>query len=159
MPSRVHVSEGNRQSGAEVDGGTVRLLAAGRTFVIRPLEEGRFVVDSGSLSIKGTAVRRGPVVWVSIDGARFEIQVGIGGRRRSAFDPDTLSSPMPATVTRVAVEIGQRVESGDLLIALEAMKMELPIRAPHEGIVRAVHCHEGELVAQGMVLVELSDTR
>jgi len=37
---------------------------------------------------------------------------------------------------------------------LEAMKMELPIRAPHDGTIAAVHCREGELVQPGTVLVE-----
>jgi 3-methylcrotonyl-CoA carboxylase alpha subunit len=38
---------------------------------------------------------------------------------------------------------------------LEAMKMELPIKAPREGVVRAVHCHTGDLVQPGVNLVEL----
>ena len=48
-----------------------------------------------------------------------------------------------------------RVHDGDVLIALEAMKMELPIRAPRDGVVRAVHCREGELVQPDQVLLEL----
>jgi 3-methylcrotonyl-CoA carboxylase alpha subunit len=61
---------------------------------------------------------------------------------------------MAATVVRIAVTPGDRVEDGDVLIALEAMKMELPIRAPRAGIVRAVHCREGELVQPGQVLID-----
>jgi biotin carboxyl carrier protein len=45
-----------------------------------------------------------------------------------ASDQDSLSSPMPATVAAVQVSPGDRVAAGDLLIMLEAMKMELPIR-------------------------------
>ena len=43
----------------------------------------------------------------------------------------------------------------DVLIALEAMKMELPIRAPRDGVVKAVHCQPGELVQPGQVLLDL----
>jgi biotin carboxyl carrier protein len=39
---------------------------------------------------------------------------------------------------------------------LEAMKMELPLRAPHDGVVRAVHCTPGQLVQPGIPLVELA---
>jgi biotin carboxyl carrier protein len=47
------------------------------------------------------------------------------------------------------------VKKGDTLLVLEAMKMELPVRAPGDGTVTAVSCREGELVQAGVVLVEL----
>jgi 3-methylcrotonyl-CoA carboxylase alpha subunit len=62
---------------------------------------------------------------------------------------------MSATVVRIHVQPGDRVEAGDPLVVLEAMKMELPIRAPRDATVRAVHCREGELVQPEMILVEL----
>jgi biotin carboxyl carrier protein len=62
---------------------------------------------------------------------------------------------MPATVVRVLVEPGAKVARGDTLIVLEAMKMELPIRAPREGVVHAVHCSVGELVQPGSTLLDL----
>ena len=66
-----------------------------------------------------------------------------------------LAAPMPATVTAVNVTPGQQVETGDVLVVLEAMKMELPIRAPRDGRVKAVACKPGELVQPGVPLVEL----
>ena len=45
---------------------------------------------------------------------------------------------MPATVTRIVASVGQRVAAGDVLVLLEAMKMELAIRAPHDGHRRRV---------------------
>ncbi len=62
---------------------------------------------------------------------------------------------MPSTVRKVAVAPGTRVSKGDTLLVLEAMKMELPIRAAADGVVRAVHCREGELVQPGVTLIEL----
>lgn len=62
---------------------------------------------------------------------------------------------MPATVTQILVTPGQAVAQGDTVIILEAMKMELPIRAPRAGTVKAVHCHQGELVQPGVSLVEV----
>ena len=61
----------------------------------------------------------------------------------------------PATVVRIAVKPGDRVSQGDLLVALEAMKMELPIRAPRDGVVPAIHCAEGDLVQPGTPLVDM----
>jgi 3-methylcrotonyl-CoA carboxylase alpha subunit len=62
---------------------------------------------------------------------------------------------MPATVIRVLVAPGATVARGDTLVMLEAMKMELPIRAPRDGVVRAVHCQSGELVQPGVNLLDL----
>ncbi len=64
---------------------------------------------------------------------------------------------MPATVTQVHVSPGQPVKAGDVLITLEAMKMELPIRATVDATVAAVHCRTGEMVQPGSPLVELSN--
>jgi biotin carboxyl carrier protein len=66
-----------------------------------------------------------------------------------------IASPMPATVVKVLVAPGQAVRSGDTLLLVEAMKMELPIRAPGDATVKAVHCREGDLVQPDRTLVEL----
>jgi 3-methylcrotonyl-CoA carboxylase alpha subunit len=65
---------------------------------------------------------------------------------------------MPATVVRVLVSVGERVRRGDPLVLLEAMKMELPLKAPHDGTVRVVRCVEGDLVQPGTALVEIEET-
>ena len=67
----------------------------------------------------------------------------------------SLTAPMPATVVKVLVQPGAAVKRGDSVIILEAMKMELPIRAPGDATVVAVHCREGELVQPDTTLVDL----
>ena len=67
----------------------------------------------------------------------------------------TVAAPMPGTVLRVLVGPGDRVEAGQPLIVLEAMKMETPLRAPYPGEVAAVHVSEGDTVEAGAVLLEL----
>jgi biotin carboxyl carrier protein len=69
--------------------------------------------------------------------------------------PTTLTSPMPARVIRIPVQPGSPVKKGETLVVLEAMKMELPIRAPGDGVVTAVHCREGELVPADAVLIDV----
>ena len=63
-------------------------------------------------------------------------------------------SPMPATVLRINVKPGDAVKKGDVLVLLEAMKMELPVRATDAGVVAAIRCREGELVDADAVLLE-----
>lgn len=75
---------------------------------------------------------------------------------RPAHDvAQSLTAPMPATVLKVLVEADAKVGKGDTLIILEAMKMELPIRATRNALVTAVHCREGQLVQAGTVLIDL----
>ena len=115
-----------------------------------------FSVVDGERATHAAAVIRGDVAWVQIDGEVFECRVDTGGRRTAGADADVLTPPMPATVVRIEVQPGQTVRRGDVLVALDAMKMELPIRAPRDGVVGAVHCRLGELVHPGRVLVELA---
>jgi 3-methylcrotonyl-CoA carboxylase alpha subunit len=68
-----------------------------------------------------------------------------------------VEAPMPATVVRVLVAVGSPVEPHDPLVILEAMKMELTLRAETKGIVRAVYCRAAELVQAGATLVELEE--
>jgi biotin carboxyl carrier protein len=69
--------------------------------------------------------------------------------------PHTLTAPMPATVLKVLVAPGAHVKKGEPVIVLEAMKMEWPIRALADGVLKTVHCHEGELVQADQALVEM----
>ena len=66
-----------------------------------------------------------------------------------------LTSPMPATIVKVLATPGQAVKAGDTLVIVEAMKMELSVRAPFDGVVKAVHCQEKEIVQPEQTLVEL----
>jgi 3-methylcrotonyl-CoA carboxylase alpha subunit len=65
-------------------------------------------------------------------------------------------APMPGTVVRVLTREGDRVEARQPLVILEAMKMETPLSFPFDAIVRRVHVSEGERVAGGDVLLELT---
>jgi acetyl-CoA carboxylase biotin carboxylase subunit len=78
-------------------------------------------------------------------------------RRRSASESaQALTAPMPATVIKILAKAGDRVTKGDTVVVLEAMKMELPLRAAGDATIKAVHCREGELVQPDAVLIELA---
>jgi biotin carboxyl carrier protein len=102
-------------------------------------------------------VNAGETRWAYYDGCVYELEVQRDGGRRSARHHGSLSAPMPATVRQIRVGPGDLVARGDTLVVLEAMKMELPVRANADGIVSAVLCAEGELVQPGVPLIELNE--
>ncbi|HEY3785856.1 MAG TPA: biotin carboxylase N-terminal domain-containing protein [Steroidobacteraceae bacterium] len=67
-----------------------------------------------------------------------------------------LTTPLPGVVVAVAVRPGQAVQAGEVLMVIEAMKMEHTITAPHAGTVEAVHFARGERVPEGSELLELT---
>jgi 3-methylcrotonyl-CoA carboxylase alpha subunit len=94
--------------------------------------------------------------WVFADGHTARIEPASGRRAPGKKRGDgSVMSPMPATVVSINAAAGQAVAEGDTLIVLEAMKMELPIKAPRSGVVKAVHCAKGDLVQPGVNLLEL----
>ena len=94
----------------------------------------------------------------------FELDPDVAGPARTERSADHardtgLAAPMPATVVATRAEPGQGVRAGDVLVVLEAMKMELTIRAPRDGVVDAVHCRQGDLVQPGVPLVTMQAPR
>jgi len=136
-------------------------------------------VDGRDLRLAGTLDGDG-VLDVRIDGVRRAATVVAERERRVVFldgrswpltlaDPyaigDTeeggegrLVAPMPAKVIRVAVAPGDRVARGDVLLVLEAMKMEHSMTAPADGVVATLAVAEGDLVEEGAVLAVLEPT-
>jgi acetyl-CoA/propionyl-CoA carboxylase biotin carboxyl carrier protein len=68
-----------------------------------------------------------------------------------------VAAPMQGTIVKIAVEDGQQVAAGELLVVLEAMKMENPVTAHKSGTVTGLSVRTGETVTQGSVLCELKD--
>jgi acetyl-CoA/propionyl-CoA carboxylase, biotin carboxylase, biotin carboxyl carrier protein len=68
---------------------------------------------------------------------------------------DAVTAPMQGTVVKVAVEEGQEVAAGDLVVVLEAMKMENPVTAHKDGIITGLAVEAGAAITQGTVLAEI----
>lgn len=75
----------------------------------------------------------------------------------SAASGDSLASPMQGTIVKVAVEEGQEVNEGDLIVVLEAMKMEQPLNAHKSGTVKGITAEVGASVSSGAVICEIKD--
>jgi 3-methylcrotonyl-CoA carboxylase alpha subunit len=108
--------------------------------------EGRF------MSLRSARVGDAFRIWCQ--GRVFEAQKASSLAAR-ARETGNLVSPMPGRVRRVEVAAGDRVERGQVVVIVEAMKMEHAIRSPREGIVGSVLFQEGDLVDAGVELVEL----
>ncbi|MFI1965572.1 acetyl/propionyl/methylcrotonyl-CoA carboxylase subunit alpha [Streptomyces pathocidini] len=75
----------------------------------------------------------------------------------SAASGDALASPMQGTIVKVAVEDGQEVKEGDLVVVLEAMKMEQPLNAHRSGTIKGLTAEVGAGVSAGGVICEIKD--
>src|SRR5690348_1372288 len=148
---------------------------------LTPARAGAFAVtfdeDSGMYVVRVRA-RSGPDITLEIDGHVLRMTVieaqpeewwaHVAGEtlcltRRSPLplpgvaraSNDALTAPMPGQVIGVLVSEGQAVAAGDPLMILEAMKMEHTIRAPHDGVVSAIHYQPGDQVRAAAVLLDV----
>jgi 3-methylcrotonyl-CoA carboxylase alpha subunit/acetyl-CoA/propionyl-CoA carboxylase biotin carboxyl carrier protein len=109
----------------------------------------------------------GEIRSVVLSGSTHKAQVGwlgrafaIGNRRTESNRTEPaasgdLSAPMPGTVIEVKVTVGEQVSAGQVLVVLEAMKMEMAIRSPRDGSIRSISVSRGDPVVAGSMLVEL----
>jgi 3-methylcrotonyl-CoA carboxylase alpha subunit len=133
-----------------------RMRVGDEVFAVEDLGGGawRAVSQGTAASLWAAGPRDNP--WVYYAGVVYRPRVGQApatGQHRD--DLASLSAPMPATVRAVFVTKGQPVVRGETMMILEAMKMELPLRAPHDGVVKDVRCRPGELVQPGTPLLEI----
>jgi len=80
-----------------------------------------------------------------------------GGKAGAAASGDAVTSPMQGTIVKVAVEEGQTLAEGDVVVVLEAMKMEQPLKAHKAGTVTGLEAEVGATVTNGAVICELKD--
>jgi pyruvate carboxylase subunit B len=132
----------------DVEGTPVRMLTVGD-------EVHRIVVRSGSTRGQYT-------IWV--DGFRHEVEAldertrairELAGASAGPVGPAPLVAPMPGMIVRVNVQVGDRVQPGQGLVVMEAMKMENELRAQAPATVKAVVAQPGSAVEKGALLIEL----
>ncbi|MCX4987073.1 biotin carboxylase N-terminal domain-containing protein [Streptomyces sp. NBC_00572] len=95
--------------------------------------------------------------------ARTGLAAGAKPKRRAAkksgpaASGDTLASPMQGTIVKIAVEEGQEVKEGDLIVVLEAMKMEQPLNAHRSGTIKDLAAEVGASVTSGAAICDIKD--
>ena len=106
---------------------------------------------------------------VTVDGIAYQVQVedetgeiaqvtggSFGEGATPSRPPVEVRTHLPGNIYEVLCAEGDRVNKGDTLVILEAMKMESPIYAPDNGTVKSVDVEKGQTVASGQVLVVLA---
>ena len=156
------------------------LTVGGRTHRVSRLTDGRIRVDGHAQALDVVVLDEATVRVTDGEAGSWLVSIarGAGGDRwvfvngetflvatkrpttagPSEHDDGALSPPMPTTVRQVAVTVGDLVQKGDVLMVLEAMKMEFAIRASRDGRVAAVHGRKGETVGPGTRVVALEAT-
>jgi len=98
--------------------------------------------------------------WISLDGCTYRLEKPSPRRARSSGEPsdgEAVRSPMPAQVRAVEVGEGEAVEKGQTLLLLEAMKMEIRIKAPTSGRLRRLLVTAGQSVDKDELLAEIGE--
>ena len=157
----------------EIDGDAVEAL-------VTYLDDGGCCVDSGTTSLVAKPVRRdGDCVVLELADRIVSARIVPGGTgvhllhdartysvtlpRHAAEDGETagtvghVTAPLPGKVVKTAVCSGDTVERGETLVVLEAMKMELGVEAPRDGVIDEVTVSEGDQVIEGAVLVTFAE--
>jgi acetyl/propionyl-CoA carboxylase alpha subunit len=124
----------------------------------------QLLVGGGARTL--VARRAGGHVWdLHLDGDRYEVEVvdertraiqAMTGAGAAPKGPKPVRAPMPGMVVRVGVAVGDRVEAGQSVVIMEAMKMENDLKAEAPGVVARVAVEAGQAVEKGTVLVEFS---
>jgi len=119
------------------------------------LTDGRIKVEMADGTIHfAHSAKVGDSWWVHISGHIFCLERIEPGATQEQGDA-SLSAPMPGKILQVLVKEGQKVEPGQPLMILEAMKMEHRIVASEDGIISSIFFSEGDQVQQGVPLLEM----
>ena len=125
------------------------------------VEPGLFSVLSGGHSYEARAETGEDCAWITIQGHRFRVAITDPRRwspkRATAHgqDRENIIAPMPGKIVRVLVAPGDRVESGQGIVVVEAMKMQNEMKAHRGGRIAALPVREGETVSAGAILATI----
>jgi len=124
---------------------------------------------AGSMRLAGRVIpffshRSGRNVDVWLDGAihRFEIVDRTARRATGSVAggaKTTLNAPMPGTILKINVEVGDTFSPSQALVIMESMKMEMTLSVPHGGTIAEITCRAGQLVEMGALLARLEPAK
>ena len=98
--------------------------------------------------------------WVTVNGQTCVLTKS-SGARKGGYAPHAageLTAPMPGQVRAVNISEGDAVTKGQTLLVLEAMKMEIRVHAPRDGVVKKLFVKQGQTVEREQILIEIVDT-
>lgn len=120
----------------------------------------KVVVEHQGQRLVGAVAKVGNTTWFSFGGEvwtkedRGRTSRGVKGS--GGLDPARVQAPMPGKIVKVMVVSGQPVSAGDVVVVMEAMKMEYTLKAAANGTVKGILCNPGDQVSLGATLIELN---
>ncbi len=156
------VSVGNREYVVDVNGNRVTVDGMPIQASLTPLNSGGLVLLRQENRVRELHVlpQGNSAYAVMVNGRHLIAQVEKGNgkpkKRAEQANQGAISAPMPGMVVDVLVHEGQRVDSGEPLVVLESMKMQMQLRSPFSGQVRQVNVSCKSQVEKGMLLVQVA---
>jgi 3-methylcrotonyl-CoA carboxylase alpha subunit len=126
----------------------------------RVISENRILIEIDGRAVNAHIAQGPDGLLVNAGGITYLVQDGdslsrAGSRRRGKELPRSVTPPMPAVVVRIMAAPGDRVEKGQAVAVVSAMKMETTLQAPYAGTVIRVNTAEGEKVMPGQILMDI----
>lgn len=123
------------------------------------LKPGQLEVKIGERIIKCLISEGEDEKFVFLDGNVFKVKrVELTGRKKTDKKEGDLNSPISGTVVNVKVHEGKQVKKNDVIMVIEAMKMEYLIRAPYTGLVKKIFFQEKDQIEIGKITAEIEKT-
>ncbi|MGD9545541.1 MAG: acetyl-CoA carboxylase biotin carboxylase subunit [Methylocystis sp.] len=157
------VTQAGRMLAAEIlrpqDGGfSLNIGDSAMSVDVQRVGDRQLLVDG--IKYEASIVTLDDGVVVILGGKNYVLHWARAGTSSQGEGPtnESVLAPMPGTITRVCVAPGDAVRKGDALLVLEAMKMEIAMAAPHDGVVKSVACAAGDMAKEGVELVNIVRT-
>ena len=117
----------------------------------------KIIIDLNGESREIWAQKISGILWVHIDGETLAFEESGSSRKRKNHESDgnTILAPMPGKISKVLKGVGETVTHGEVVIVMEAMKMEYTLKAPQAGKIDSIQCKLGDQVVLGQVLIQL----
>ncbi len=126
------------------------------TVTATEMSPGQLKILLGDRIIKSVVSEGDENKFVFLDGHVYKVKrVELTGKKKSEKKAADLASPISGTVVSVKVDEGNSVKKNDVIMVIEAMKMEYLIRAPHKGTVKKIHFKEQDQIEIGQITAEI----
>ena len=120
------------------------------------IKPGQLKIKLGDRIIKCIISEGKESKFVFIGGDVFRVKrIELTGRKKTEKKEGDLNSPISGTVVKVKVKEGSKVKKDDVIMIIEAMKMEYLIRAPYEGVIKKVNFKDNDQIEIGQLTVDL----
>jgi biotin carboxyl carrier protein len=126
----------------------------------RVISENRILIEQDGRAVNAFLAQSPDGMLINVSGITYLVQdsdtlARAGSRRKGKELPQDVTPPMPSVVVRIMAAPGDRVEKGQGVAVVSAMKMETTLQAPYSGTVIRVNTAEGEKVMPGQILMDI----